>query len=609
MKTSLLKPLCVAASLFFVSFTYSQTVIVSKCNMNGWHLLKNNGNNDAFLDLNPGSAPGAPGSGRLQVGKNGDTYASFTTGSNYKQTLLSTITELKYSTFVQQNGGKNLAPFISLDVDTDGDAAAEDTWIFEPASQATPVVLNTWQTWNALSGKWYSSKGLLRSGPGAKATTLAALIQAKPSARLLNAHTIQFMAGTKKNTWEEFDGNIDNVIIGVNNQSTTFDLVCNNSGTPAIVCPAGITSNTDPGVCSANIQITTPVASDACGNPISAVTGVRNDGAALTASYPKGITTITWTATDGSGATISCTQTIIVVDNEVPVITCPALASNDRNTDPGVCSYTIVGSEMDAQASDNCGATLTYELTGATTGSGGSTVAGVVLNKGTTTITWTATDGTNAPVTCHFDITVLDNQPPEISEISATPNILWSPNHKMVDVYLDYTIKDNCGTVIPEIFLVSSDEDENGLGDGNTEADWEIVDAHHVRLRAERSGLEDGRIYTIKIRAKDDAGLEAYGSVTVSVPHDQSSTAQESSLDVVYAPNPTSHSFILSVNSSNTTDKVSIIVTNSSGNIVYRNTNFAAGETISFGSSFPTGTYYAEIKQAGKTKHVTLLKL
>jgi hypothetical protein len=298
-----------------------------------------------------------------------------------------------------------------------------------------------------------------------------------------------------------------------------------------------------------------------------------------------------------------------VVDNEVPVITCPALASNERNTDPGVCSYTIVGSEMDAQASDNCGATLTYELTGATTGSGGSTVAGVVLNKGTTTITWTATDGTNAPVTCHFDITVLDNQPPEISEISATPNILWSPNHKMVDVYLDYTIKDNCGTVIPEIFLVSSDEDENGLGDGNTEADWEIVDAHHVRLRAERSGLEDGRIYTIKIRAKDDAGLEAYGSVTVSVPHDQSSTAQESSLDVVYAPNPTSHSFILSVNSSNTTDKVSIIVTNSSGNIVYRNTNFAAGETIRFGSSFPTGTYYAEIKQAGKTKHVTLLKL
>jgi hypothetical protein len=129
MKTFLLKPLCVVASLLFASFTYSQTVTVSKCNMNGWHALKNNGNNDAFLDLDPNSAPGAPGSGRLKVGKNGDTYASFTTGNNYKQSLLSSITELKYSTFVQQNGGKNLAPFISLDVDYDGDAALEDTWI------------------------------------------------------------------------------------------------------------------------------------------------------------------------------------------------------------------------------------------------------------------------------------------------------------------------------------------------------------------------------------------------------------------------------------------------------------------------------------------------
>jgi hypothetical protein len=609
MKTFLLKPLCVVASLLFASFTYSQTVTVSKCNMNGWHALKNNGNNDAFLDLDPNSAPGAPGSGRLKVGKNGDTYASFTTGNNYKQSLLSSITELKYSTFVQQNGGKNLAPFISLDVDYDGDASAEDTWIFEPASQSTPVVLNTWQTWNALSGKWYSAKGLLRSGPGAKATTLTALIQAKPSARLLNAHTIKFMAGTKKNAWEDFDGNIDNVIIGVSNQSTTFDLVCNNSGAPSIVCPAAVMAYTQ-GFCGANLTIAPPTASDACGNPITAITSVRSDGAPLTASYPKGETTITWTATDGSGATISCTQAITVVDNEVPVITCRALASNERNTDPGVCSYTIVGSEMDAQASDNCGATLTYELTGATTGSGGSTLAGVVLNKGVTTITWSATDGTNTPVTCHFDITVIDNQPPVFSEISASPNILWSPNHKMVDVYLDYTVTDNCGGIIvPEIFMISSDEDENGLGDGNTEADWEIVDAHHVRLRAERSGLGDGRVYTIKIRAQDYGGLAAYGTATVAVPHDQSSPAQETSLEVVYAPNPSSNSFILTVNSANTTDKVSITVSNSTGNVVYRNTNFAAGETINFGSSFPKGTYYAEIKQAGKTKHVTLLKI
>ena len=609
MKTSLLRPLSVAASLFFASISYSQTITVSKCNMNGWHTTKDNGFNNAFLDLDPNSAPGAPGSGRLQIGANTDKTASFHTGNLYKQTLISSITELKYSTYVKQNGNKGVAPFISIEVSYDGDASGEDTWIFEPASQATPVVLNTWQTWNAVTGKWYSAKKLLNSGPGLKATTLAALIQAKPASRLLNSSTIQFMAGTDKNKWSNFDGNIDHVIIGVRGQSTTYDLVCNNSGAPTINCPAAITENTQ-GFCGANINVSAPVGTDACGSPITAVTGVRNDGEALTASFPKGVTTITWTATDGAGATVSCTQTITVVDNEVPEITCPALASNERNTDPGVCSYKVVGTEFDPQASDNCGVTLTYELTGATTGSGGSSLEGATLNKGTTTITWTATDGTNDPVTCHFDITVIDNEPPAFSEVSATPNILWSPNHKMVDVYLDYTVTDNCGgLIVPEIFMISSDEDENGLGDGNTESDWEIVDAHHVRLRAERSGLGDGRIYTIKLRAKDDAYLTGFATVTVSVPHDQSSTAVESSLDVVYAPNPSSHSFILTVNSANTTDKVSITVSNLNGNVVYRNTNFAAGETISFGSSFSAGTYFAEIRQGGTTKRVSLIKL
>ena len=52
---------------------------------------------------------------------------------------------------------------------------------------------------------------------------------------------------------------------------------------------------------------------------------------------------------------------------------------------------------------------------------------------------------------------------------------------------------------------VSSNEPENGSGDGNTAHDWVIVDGHHVQLRAERSGHGTGRIYTLTVTCQDAA--------------------------------------------------------------------------------------------------------
>jgi hypothetical protein len=58
-----------------------------------------------------------------------------------------------------------------------------------------------------------------------------------------------------------------------------------------------------------------------------------------------------------------------------------------------------------------------------------------------------------------------------------------------------------------------------GTGDSDTEPDWEILDAHHVRLRAERSGQGDGRIYAIAITAIDSQGNTSKQTVSVTVPH------------------------------------------------------------------------------------------
>jgi uncharacterized repeat protein (TIGR01451 family) len=115
-------------------------------------------------------------------------------------------------------------------------------------------------------------------------------------------------------------------------------------------------------------------------------------------------------------------------------------------------------------------------------------------------------------------VTVL-NPPPQVVDVSATPSVLWPPNHKFVDVAVGYTIIDNCGPVTVAL-SVASNEPVNGTGDGNTAPDWQVVSDHRVRLRAERAGTGTGRIYAITIAATDSAGQSGSATVAVSVPHD-----------------------------------------------------------------------------------------
>ncbi|MFN0087493.1 MAG: nuclease [Blastocatellia bacterium] len=116
---------------------------------------------------------------------------------------------------------------------------------------------------------------------------------------------------------------------------------------------------------------------------------------------------------------------------------------------------------------------------------------------------------------------VVSNPPPVISGVSATPSSLWPPNHKMVDVAVNYAAADNCGPVSCSL-SVTSNEPINGTGDGDTSPDWEIVNTNKVLLRAERAGTGNGRIYTITITCVDNAGGISTSSVTVTVPKNKS---------------------------------------------------------------------------------------
>jgi subtilisin-like proprotein convertase family protein len=173
-----------------------------------------------------------------------------------------------------------------------------------------------------------------------------------------------------------------------------------------------------------------------------------------------------------------------------------------------------------------CSAAVTFPFPGVTGSCG--TLACVppsssVFPLGTTTCACTATRQSGSTTACSFPITVQDVQGPVISGVSASPTSLWPPDHKMMNVTVNYSAADNCSAsgAISCALSVASNEPINGLGDGDMAPDWQVVNSHLVKLRAERSGTGTGRIYTVTVTCTDQAGRSSSQAVNVTVPHSQ----------------------------------------------------------------------------------------
>ncbi|MCC5615423.1 PKD domain-containing protein [Nostoc sp. CHAB 5836] len=118
--------------------------------------------------------------------------------------------------------------------------------------------------------------------------------------------------------------------------------------------------------------------------------------------------------------------------------------------------------------------------------------------------------------------TIMDDDSSPTLTVATVPGQLWPPNHKMVQVKVQVNVSDDFDAN-PTVKLVSitSNEPDNGLGDGDTAGDIEIRSDGQIFLRAERSGNGNGRIYTLTYSATDSAGNVTVATTKVSVPKNQ----------------------------------------------------------------------------------------
>lgn len=386
-------------------------------------------------------------------------------------------------------------------------------------------------------------------------------------------------------------------------QTATFEVTVLDKAAPVISnCPSDITIYTGTGntTCTQTATWTEPTATDNC----AGVVGVQKSHAPG-ATFSKGTTTVTYTFTDVAGKESTCTFTVTVVDNTLPVVSnCPANISLPALA--GTCARPVSWTEP--TASDACGPITLISR---------SHVPGASFNVGNTTVTYRFKDASNNEISCSFKVTITDGQPPVIGTVTASPNALKQNNHKMTTVKINYpVVTDNCGVAITPVLSVSSDEPMMTSDKGDKAPDWVVIDANTVQLRSERWSKGDGREYTITVMASDGVNQAVPKTVTVKVPFSSSLSAIEHSdkeflfetpLEVKVLPNPSSSYFTVNTLSS-AAKALTFRVTDAVGRLVEVRSGIAPSGSVTLGHRYAAGVYFLEVIQGKERQVLKLIK-
>jgi uncharacterized repeat protein (TIGR01451 family) len=182
------------------------------------------------------------------------------------------------------------------------------------------------------------------------------------------------------------------------------------------------------------------------------------------------------------------------------------------------------------------GSTVTWNIGTITAGASGSVTLTVQVNlgtpPGTNIINYATINGAEpgtGPTTVSETTVTCTNQPPDITDAHPSIKCIWPPNHKFVDITIEGVTDPDGDIITITITGITSDEPTSSIdGAGGTkkapDADPNCIGTSIARVRAERSGTGNGRVYEITFIASDGNGGEIEGSVKVCVPHDMKGT-------------------------------------------------------------------------------------
>ena len=159
---------------------------------------------------------------------------------------------------------------------------------------------------------------------------------------------------------------------------------------PTISCPAAISTECT-GSRSATVTPGTATGSDICA-PLSSLT------THATTSFPRGTTSLTYTATDHVSLQTSCSSTVTVVDTKPPTISCPVTKTAECTG-----SSSALVTPDPATAMDVCAGVTIDQADPAT------------FPMGSSTIGYSVKDEVDLSANCTSSIVVQDTTPPEIT--------------------------------------------------------------------------------------------------------------------------------------------------------------------------------------------------
>jgi hypothetical protein len=194
--TLLLRQLFFLLTLFLSTTLLSQTMItVTDCNLNVWEKQTRPGMTLEFS----AAAPKPPlGNGSLRYHNPTGINIIRVRNLSYHNTLLSSLTELRYSTFIEQRENNTDNVFVVLQLDRTGDGIVDDHFVFEPRYQTGKwvegiapdqgaTVLNTWQTWDLLKGIWwFGPSPSTNPSLGGRYISFPEYLKQNPGARIIN---------------------------------------------------------------------------------------------------------------------------------------------------------------------------------------------------------------------------------------------------------------------------------------------------------------------------------------------------------------------------------------------------------------------------------------